>query len=415
MTDTLPEIALLSAAVFHRDAWETVADYVDPHELTAHGGLLWNAISTYYRRDSSAAMVDLEILRSTLEREHPRHVDTFNRMLGELSPDIGGTNVAREVLALKRERAAEDLMGALAARRDPEDMAPLIAAYADLNAATGLLDAEVPEVFNVGLDALIQRTEAKGGRIKLYPKVLNKYLRGGVLPGHCVVIFGRVNVGKSALAIFNTAGFLFKGLRVLYVENEDLLDDTAIRVGCALTGWTRDQAAANPAEFKRLAEENGYGNLIIPDPAPDSPMGIEKLILAHKPDVVVVNQARNLTVGHKDSVAQMDAVAKALRQIGKKHRVLMILVTAAKEGEIDKNGEVREKWVMEMADCYSSRTGFPAAADVMIGYGTSASMNKRKQACLHLAKSKLSEFTGRTFYVDVDYSTGRFTTRPKEG
>lgn len=403
------ELALLSAAAFSRAAWESVVDYVTDADLTAHGNVVWQGICYYYRRDPEAQAVEAGVLSSALARAHPRYAEDLDAIVGSLSADFGTVNVARELLNLKRDRAAETLQVALSTRRNPDEIAPLLDAYASLNAATGLLDTDATPAFTTPLADIIGRTEAPGTRIKLLPLGINRLIRGGVLPGHTIVVFGRVNVGKSTYAINATAGFLKQGKKVLYVENEDLLDDTALRIGCRLVGWTRDQAAESPDRFQRAALSRGYSRLVIPDPAPETPQGIEKLIMVHQPDVCVVNQARNLTVGHKDSVQQMDQIAKALRSIGKRRRVVMLLVTAAKEGEIAKDGRAYEKPELEMADCYSSRTGFPAAADVMIGYGSSKELDERGMACLTLCKSKLSEFTGRSIYVKVNYQNGRIS------
>jgi len=400
------ETALLSAVVFFRHAWETVAEYVSPEDLTAHGRLIWESVGAYYRRDPDAEAVLPDILISTLERDHPRHAEDFAMIVAELSPEYGSDNIVREVLMLKRDTAGEALQIALSGRKSPEDMRPLLDNYLALNSATGLLDVDVVPQFVTPLSQIIERSEAPGARWKLLPMSINALIRGGVLPGHCIVVFGRVNAGKSAFAINATAGFLKQGATVLYVENEDLIDDTAVRLGCRLTGWTRDDAAKDPAGFEARANERGFGRLILNDPAPETPEGIEKLILTHRPDICVVNQARNLTTGAKDSVAQMDQIAKRLRNMGKRHRVVMLLVTAAKEGEIGRDGTAMEKPVLEMADCYSSRTGVPAVAEVMIGYGVSKALQSRSMACLSLCKSKLSEHTGRTVYVQANYANG---------
>ena len=145
---------------------------------------------------------------------------------------------------------------------------------------------------------------------------------------------------------------------------------------------------------------------------------IDQMIDRLTPDVCIVNQARNLVQGAKDPVSQLDNIAKGLRNIGKRRRVIMLLVTAAREGEAGYNGEVKDKAVLEMHDCYSSRTGFPAAADVMIGFGVDRSLRERGLACLSLCKNKLGKHNGKTegiIYVKTDFDRGLLADVEKNG
>lgn len=408
------ETSLLAAAVASREDYDAVAAHVEQGDLTTQGWLVWSAIGDYYARDRRTTYVDKLILSASLQRAHPRHADVFRVLLDELPAESGGRNVMRELLAIKRDAVGDKLMGAIAAKVPAAELRPVIEAMASLTEAQELLDVNLPPLLDVTPENVLGKME-DGKRISFYPKYLNKRTRGGFLPGHVVLVFGRVNVGKSAIAIYNTAGWLRDGLRVLYIENEDIEAETAERIMCAVSGQTRDDARFHRATFIKRLYAAGWDakRLCIPEPAPDTLAGIEAAVRGFKPDVVVVNQARNLAVGGKNANAAvvMDDVAKGLRRIAKRYKVGMMLVTAANEGQMDRQGNIIEKHELTMADCYSSRTGFPAAADVMIGVGSSKDLKAHDMLCLTLAKNKLDRDDFRPQYVKVDFTTGRIRVK----
>lgn len=211
MTD---ETAILSAVAFDRSAFEAVREHVDPDEFGAHGRVLWREIAEWYDRDAAASAVDLKALLDRLARRHPKQADRFATILRGMAPEVGSKNIARELLELKRKSAGERLMVLLSQNTDSLKLANGMDEYRALLDATSLLDAGGAKVFDTPLDTLIARAEDAGNRIKLLPMALNRQLRGGLLPGHCVVVMGRVNVGKSAFAINAAAGFLRQGLNV---------------------------------------------------------------------------------------------------------------------------------------------------------------------------------------------------------
>ena len=403
MTD---ELGILSAVVHDRTAFDAVAEHVDPEHLSAHGQVIWTEIARWYSKDPGARAVDPKALMARLVRAHPKHEQTWAEWVRELRPEVGSLNIAREVLEVKRKATGESLALAITTGAEPGAVEKLLAEYQAVNSSASLLDAGGATVFTTPLDDLIARTEDQDQRVRLLPGALNRHLRGGLLPGHCVVVFGRVNVGKSAFAINATVGFLKQGLKVLYVENEDLLEDTAIRVGCRLLGCDRDWAAQNPVRFREVAIERGYDRFILPDPAPTTVAEVDRMLVQFAPDVCVVNQARNMVPdGDRNPVMAMDQIAKGLRNLGKKRRIIMLLVTAAREMQTDWQGAPRESHILEMHEVYSSRTGFPAAADVMVGFGSSTSLEERNLACLHLCKNKIGGAKA-VIYVTTDFSRG---------
>lgn len=404
----IDERPLLCAVLYDREAWETINQYIESEAFTTTGGVLWGMISEYYTRDPRARKCDPAIILERVLEEYPKHKEQFEDFIKGFDPELGSRNVVKDVLALQRAAVGQTLSQAIAGGKSPDDISALLDEYVTINAAQGLYDAGGITVFDKPLGELIQYTEDDDNRIKLLPKELNKYLRGGVLPGHTIIIFGPVNIGKSTLAIHISAGFLRQGLRVLYIENEDLIEDTALKMGCRLTGQDRDWAMKYPEEFERIAIARSYSNFILPDPAPDSVQAIDRMAGLLEPDVIVVNQARNLTQGSANTVQQLDNIAKGLRQIAKRRRIVMVAVTASREMVDDKGRPIR-KARLEMSDVYSSRTGFPAAGDVMIGISDDLTLESRGHVCLSLCKNKLGAYDGKTkaaLIVTPDYARG---------
>jgi hypothetical protein len=222
-----------------------------------------------------------------------------------------------------------------------------------------------------------------------------------------VVIIGRVNVGKSALAINNIAGFLRQGKTTLLIENEDLVDDVKRRIGCRLCNRGLDWAEANPEQYESIAMSRGLGRLWIPDPVPTSLKEVDRIAALLKPDVIVVNQLRHLATDKAavaDGTGAIDRVAQSLRALGKRRRILMVLVGAALEGERDREGLAIEKTVLEMSDSYGSRTGVPGIADALITIGTNEILKNQGKVVVHLAKNKRGG-AEPTIYCHVNLET----------
>jgi hypothetical protein len=403
------ENALLAALLFSRTAYESVVEYTDPTDMSAHGAALFEEIVDYYQRDPDATACDKTLIRDRIHRKLPKHKDTFTNMLLEMTPELGTHNIVREVLELRRRSAGEDLIMAITQAKNPSDVAEVLSTYTALNDATELVDAGGGiKLLTKSLSELVQESADTSKCIKLLPKRFNAALRGGALPGHTIVIFGRVNVGKSALAINNIAGFLRQGKTVLLVENEDLADDVKRRIGCRLVGCSLDWAEAHPDEFGKRGKERGIDLLMIPDPPPGNVRDIDRLAQALDPDVIVVNQLRHLAPDSKDAVGAVDRVSQRLREIGKQRRILMVLVGAAKEGEVGRDGLAMEKAVLEKSDSYGSRTGVPGIADIMFGIGDNQSLKERGMVAIHLCKNKRGS-AEPVLYQKVNLENCRFT------
>lgn len=386
------EQALLASLLHSRDAWLAVYEHVEPDSLSAHGAALLEEIADYYQRDDSATRCDVTLIRDRVSRKLPKHAELFASLLRDMPPELGSANVVREVLELKRRKAGEELILVLNQGKSPAAVQPVLEEYLHLNSATDLYDTGGGvTMLTTSVADLFRASSKEENLIKLLPRRLNAAMRGGVLPGHCVVIIGRVNVGKSALAVNNIAGFLMQGKKVLLIENEDLAEDVKRRIAIRLAQCTLTYAEEYPDKVMAVAKARGIDNLMMPDPAPGSVKELDRLAAMLTPDVIVVNQLRHLAASKEaatDGVGAIDRVAQGLRAMGKRRRILMVLVGAAKEGEVGYDGLAKEKVVLEMSDSYGSRTGVPGIADIMLAIGDSAPLRERGMVAVHLCKNK---------------------------
>jgi hypothetical protein len=405
------DTAILAAVLYDRTAYESIVDHLDPSEFSALAQATYEAVQDYYEIDPRATTCEKGIIKGRLLKALPKHSDAIATLFREITPERGSTNVVREVLDLKRHRAGNELAMAIAAGKPAKEVAPVLEKYTALNAATDLGGGF--RVLEKGYGELVLESEDPANVIPLFPRRINKLLRGGVLPGHCVVIIGRVNVGKSALMIYNLAGMLREGKKVLLIENEDLPDDVKRRVGCCLVGCDLDWAESHAEEFDRRCRKYGGDNLIIPDPVPSSTRDVSRAVEHFQPDVCCVNQVRHLAANKdaaNDNTGAIDRVAQNLRELGKRTRTVMMLVGAALEGGVDREGNVQEKAILVMADSYGSKTGIPGCADVMFGIGTNDQLMAKDMVAISLCKNKRQKTkTIPVLYQKLDGANCRFT------
>ena len=112
------------------------------------------------------------------------------------------------------------------------------------------------------------------------------------------------------------------------------------------------------------------------------------------PDVLVIDQIRNVQVKEDNFVRHLEKVSAMIRQIGQRHEVLVISVTQAGDSATNKAA-------LEMGDVDNSNTGMPGQADVMLGIGGTEADVRANRRVLSLPKNKRSG-NHDFFTVEVD-------------
>jgi archaellum biogenesis ATPase FlaH len=384
---------VLSSTIQSVDAYNAIADHVGPNDLSEQGWIIWQCIVEYYETDGNARSVDPEILGEYTARKvtADKHKELFRNLVTSTAAfECSPANVVDDLLATKRDVAAKRLASALLAGQDTNG---LLDEYTGLLSRTELgADADEAEVRQgLAVTELVAEGFDPEGLIQVWPPSLNARFDGGVKPGHHILVFGRPEMGKTMTIIEMMAGFLSQGLTVLYVGNEDPMDDINMRVVNRLSGLSKADVLRAPEKADQLARTRGYETLIMADLAPGTPREITKLIEDHTPDVLVLDQLRNLNMFQDNRVLQLEQAAVQAREWAKRYSCVVVSVTQA--------GDSAEgKAVLIQGDVDYSNTGIPGACDVMLGLGATDKNAMRGEIVMSLPKNKVS---GRHEYFAV--------------
>lgn len=397
----MSERRIIGAALKSRESYYVVNPYIKDGDLSEQGKIIWRAIGDYYERDREAHQADPELISNAVQRglTSPKHKEAFKELIADIAnglQTISPENVLHDYVEMHKEAVGARLASALLS--NSKDINDLIEEYNRCSELMMEEDIESRVYSGLPIQAISQ-TYSSQELVPVWPESLNRRLDGGLIRGHHMVIFARPEMGKTLMMVNMCAGFLTSGLSVLYVGNEDPIQDIALRTICRLAERDRYAVLENPEQYYRTALELGYANFHIADLAPGTPAEIEELVQQIKPDVVIIDQLRNLAVKEDARVNQLEKAATSARNIAKKYGVVVISVTQAGDS-------ASGKAVLEMGDVDSSNTGIPAQADVMVGIGASQDDYMANRRTLSLPKNKR---TGKhdSWKVKVDPSQSK--------
>lgn len=391
---------LLSIIKTSREAYEEVEPYIKDEDLSDLGLIIYKEFVAYYNNDADANSIDIDIILQRLERQNPKHIKLYQNVLNSLR-DISVPNAKQNYIE-HRLTILSAQIATLFMDNDHKKAAPLLEEYAFLQ--DGILKEDIGDssiAVNKSIKDVVKSVSGDN-LIPLFPATLNNSLDGGVVKGSHIIVFARPDGGKTIFAIHNTAAWLRRGFRVLYIGNEDPEDQMLIRFITRLAGMTKYDIIADTDKAEVLAGQAGYGNLIFASLAPGSPREIDKLIEEYNPDMVVIDQLRNLNVGQDNKVLQLEQAAIYGRSIGKRYGATVMSVTQA--GDSADN-----KLVLGMGDVDFSNTGIPSQADVMIGLGTDENFRDAHQVMMSVCKNKANGFYGH-FSCNVDKSLNKISS-----
>lgn len=375
------EARILAAATKSREAFDTLIEADIGEDLSDLGEIIWKEIKAFYGNDATASNVDATLLGSALDRKYPKHAERIKRFVKH-DGDISVANVLKEVFEVKLDSLRHKMSQALVAGKD-DDYIKLREKFDILK--RGELGAEEKGsevIINKSLkDVLAVNSSDK--KIKLLPKVLNEATEGGVIRGTHIVIFAPTEMGKSLYCLNMAYGFLKQGLRVLYGCNEDPPDMMLQRLLCRLSGMTRREINADVETAERKALDAGYNNLIYVDLQPGTELELRKLVEEYEPDVLIVDQIRNLDMKESSKVLSLERAATMMRNLGKYYNLIPVSVTQAADSSTG-------KIMLTRGDIDFSNVGIPGTADLMIGIGADSDMEMKGQRMLSLVKNKVS-------------------------
>jgi KaiC/GvpD/RAD55 family RecA-like ATPase len=384
----LIERKIIAAAAKSRSAYETILASMEPADLGPIYLPIWGAVADYYALDPKAANADTVLVTDKVAATGAgtKRQNALKALCEEVfSEDVSPANIAEYIRDRALDSAAMRFAQAAAGRKGHGELEGLARAYVDL--------LDKPESVDEGDEALTfsqalrKRVDVKN-RLRVTPACLNERLGGGLFPGNTLWIFGRPNRGKTALAITLACGFARRGLRGLWLTNEDPALSVMVRCASNLTGLTEAEIAADPDTAEKLAIEKGITRITFQDIAPGTAPEIEAAVKRVKPEFIVVDQVRNLSMRGTDGNAnRIDAAAQFVRQMAKKYQLVAI-------GMAQADAASAHKLVLDMEDFDSSKTGMPGAADVIVGVSGNEDMENAGQRMLSVSKNKVSNVHG---------------------
>lgn len=387
----MSERSVLVACIKSREAWDSVKAADAGDDFSEQGKVVLEAIGAYYDTDPATQTVDGAILAANVARKFtaPKHKTMFTELVNGLCTNSDGVsppNVVADLIAMRKDVAGNKLASALISNK-MKDVDALLLDYqrwqvAECASSSDGVAKQVPVMRGANLQALVAKDKEEG-LIPILPRALNDHLRGGLRRGHHVIVFAQPEIGKTLFVINAVSGFLKAGLTVLYIGNEEPVEDLIMRTVGRLAGMTIDEIEADPERAEALARERGYDNIIFAPLSPGSPQVIEALTKEYAPDVVVLDQLRNLDLGEANYTVKLEKAATSARNLAKRYRVVVLSVTQAGDSASNKD-------VLDKGDVDYSNTGIPAQADVMIGIGASVQSLEANRRVLTLCKNKRS-------------------------
>lgn len=407
------EQKIIASVLSSREHWEAVNPHMTGDDLTPEGVVIWKKIKEYYERDKAATKVDFELLTKRVLRkvkDSPKHKELIEVYLQRISlVDVSEINVITEVLEYKKDVVSMHLAESLIAGNEAHSR-ELIEKLQSLDAAVDL-DLGVEEEYQgMEIDELLSSFSEKK-LIRVAPTSLNERIGGGALRGHHILLAASPETGKSLFAIHMTHGFVQQKLKVLYIGNEDPIVSLVLRFISNLTGKTKFELLENSDGAMERAVRAGYNKAVFAGLSPGTLPEIRSLIVKHRPDVLVVDQLRNIQAKSENRTNQLETVARGMRDFARQYDMLVVSVTQAADSG-------RNELKLNMGDIDGSNVGMPGACDVMVMVGMNDDYYETDQRQVTLAKNKLSG-THDSWPVRIDKFTSRIldpiklTPRPK--
>ena len=385
------EPAIIAACLDSREAYEVVVKLEASTDLSPNGMELFKHIANYYKDDAKATAVDVELLLGTINNRKPLSFEKLSTIIDNL-PESSASNLITYLTEQRLKRIGADLTAALAGG-DHTKAAALSAEYNEVHELGVQSTEEGDSLFDVyqgvHVSELVQELR-DGADLCILPNLLGDIVYN-MMPGDHICIYGRVNIGKSAVAIQAGCDYAYEGKTVLYVGNEDPAKRMLLRLVCNLCEVPLSDVEEDEDAYTDIALENGYGNIIFKELSPGSVEDIDKLCRKFEPDVCIVDQARNLVPrGKVSSDADVqERIMYQLRMLYKELKIVGVSVTQA--GEKDLKGKaIKEKIKLDQSDIYGSKAGVSMQMDIMIGVGATESMAANGQLFLNVCKNKAS-------------------------
>lgn len=404
------DAALIAACIASKEAWERVSPHITQSDMgTPWAAFWWGKLTEWYARDPGAKAVDkaLFVEQGRLSIKNEKHELALIDFITNLPDAVSPLNAAQTALELRRHNVGMELGQAIASQ-DHKSIQSLLPQFNELMAATSLTGRSKRRDA-LSLDELDSFVGAEN-KIPVAPSRVNDRLKGGALPGHHILVYGRPEVGKSTFVLNMSAGFLWSDQRVLYISTEDNENVHKNRMRSRLTGWTSDEVAANPKRANEIARDKGLEErMLITHLDYATEDALKEVIESFEPTVLILDQIRGLHTKGDGLTQSLEQAGVQVRNLLSYYQLVGVSVTQANDRSL-RYGQ-KPPLFLGMADVDSSRTGLPGAVDVMIGVGVDDEHAKKGQRGISFPKNKLSSDPDSHDPIIVEFDTARSRVR----
>jgi replicative DNA helicase len=372
------EKKIIQAAVQNREACHKLSLLLTHEDFSEIGAELFRRINKYYQTDIDAQEVDITLFKSILHEEMPKQADILVQVLDNLEK-TSIPNLLQEVTKLKKKALANSIIQSLARDAESMDAVAFMDKYRDLEQ---IKDEEIQAVSEYAKEVLTELSDTSN-LVQIYPGCINDAIDGGVIPGSHILVFARPNVGKT-LTVINLGAMMAKdGRKVLHLINEEPKKQILQRYISRLSGRVKRAIFQDIDTAVTLAESRGLKNIFIEDINPGTFHEIRGLIERIKPDVVIIDQLRNIDMRTDSKVEQLEKAATAARNIAKHYDIVVVSVTQAGDS-------ASGKLVLTDSDIDNSKTGIPGQCDLIIGVGCDDTQRRSSMRTMTIVKNKIT-------------------------
>lgn len=391
----MQENKLISCFLRSREAYEKILPLLPKQQIfSSLGEHILSEVKSFYDTDSAATHVDLDLIKQKLIAENPKKDFLIEEYFANIPTDVSVNNVLKLYEDVYKDSLRSDLILCLNSKDDAraDELIKQLQSFSVEEDSEGIYNATPIEELNKHFTGT--------NLIPIYPTALNTVLGGGVPRQSQICIVARPDVGKSTVAINMAVGAAEKGFRVLYVGNEDPAPKMVMRI---LSRFLRkpEHEFRNQPDTDKIALDRGYGNIFFKEMHPGNYAELRSWIVKLNPDVVVIDQIRNMNFKADSMTINLEQGVIATRNLAKEFNLVMVVITQAGDSATN-------KVVLDMNDVEWSNTGVSAQADLMIGVGQNPNLKEQGIVILSFPKNKLCAPI-KPMSANIDYELNRLT------
>lgn len=352
--------------------WKTIQDAHNKYETDLTPTWVNQLFKDFNPQASHAAKTNVSNLLDDIEHE-------------ETPPDDLAADVLTEMY--KKEKARQAAATAIAVINGEKSMGELID-FLDTFDRVDFTEDDNFEEIEFDINNILEFNSLDN----LFPFRLSSMQERipGAGRGHFIVVFARPEAGKTALAVYQAAGYLQQGLKVAYFANEESAKRVYLRLMCSALEKTEGEIRADIEGTKKEFKDTYAKNLAMIDGVGMGIEQIENWVVKNKPDVVFIDQLDKLSVkgAFNRGDERLGRLYTMAREMAKRHDLLMYGVT-----QCSAEGEGKTK--LDYSMMAGSKTDKAAEADLIIGIGKRPQIGEEEMhRTIGISKNKINGWHG---------------------